>query len=124
LTRSAFYTQKQQITAELDDRLIPANSAVLIEFAYTVPTWRPYGKRLVNRQNFTADRVARFRCEPGKQQTLFWDRKTPGLGLRVTANGAKSYIFETASTGPDAALDHWGRAPLGPSGRLRRKPLD
>ncbi|MDP3512972.1 MAG: integrase family protein, partial [Sulfuritalea sp.] len=34
-------------------------------------------------------------CEPGKQQTIYWDAKTPGLGLRVTATGAKSYIFET-----------------------------
>jgi integrase len=50
-------------------------------------------------ENFTAERVARFRCEPGKHQTLFWDRKTPGLGLRVTANGAKSYIFEARLQG-------------------------
>lgn len=47
------------------------------------------------RENFTAGRVASFRCAPGKQQTIYWDGKTPGLGLRVTANGAKSYIFET-----------------------------
>lgn len=47
------------------------------------------------RENFTADRVAKFQCEPGKQQSIFWDGKTPGLGLRVTAKGAKSYIFET-----------------------------
>lgn len=45
--------------------------------------------------NFTADRVTGFQCEPGKQQSIFWDAKTPGLGLRVTAAGAKSYIFET-----------------------------
>lgn len=45
--------------------------------------------------NFTADRVASFKCKPGAKQTIFWDGKTPGLGLRVTANGAKSYIFQT-----------------------------
>lgn len=45
--------------------------------------------------NFTAERVANFKCEPGKQQSIFWDGKTPGLGLRVTAAGAKSYIFES-----------------------------
>lgn len=45
--------------------------------------------------NFTAERVGGFKCEPGKQQTIYWDGKTPGLGLRVTAAGAKSYIFET-----------------------------
>lgn len=47
------------------------------------------------RDNFTADRVADFKCEAGKQQSIYWDGKTPGLGLRVTAKGAKSYIFET-----------------------------
>lgn len=45
--------------------------------------------------NFTAERVAGLQCEPGKQQTIFWDGKARGLGLRVTASGAKSYIFET-----------------------------
>lgn len=49
--------------------------------------------------NFTAERVAKFECEPGKQQTIYWDAKTPGLGLRTTAGGAKSYIFETRLDG-------------------------
>jgi hypothetical protein len=44
--------------------------------------------------NFTAPRVAAFQCAPGKKQSIFWDGRTPGLGLRVTAGGAKSYIFE------------------------------
>ncbi|MDP1637526.1 MAG: integrase family protein [Candidatus Nitrotoga sp.] len=46
-------------------------------------------------ENFTADRVAGFKCKPGKKQSIYWDGKTPGLGLRVTAAGAKSYIFQT-----------------------------
>ena len=45
--------------------------------------------------NFTADRVRNFECAPGKQQTIYWDAKIPGLGMRVTAGGARSYIFET-----------------------------
>ncbi|MDR3429596.1 integrase family protein [Silvimonas sp.] len=45
--------------------------------------------------NFTASRIDGFECAPGKQQSLFWDGKTPGLGLRVTAANAKSYFFET-----------------------------
>ncbi|MBL4951704.1 DUF4102 domain-containing protein, partial [Neobacillus sp. YIM B02564] len=45
--------------------------------------------------NFTAERVTNFKCESGKKQSIFWDGKTPGLGLRVTSTGAKSYIFET-----------------------------
>ena len=50
-------------------------------------------------ENFTADRIAGFKCEPGKQQSIYWDGKTPGLGLRVTAAGSKSYIFETKLNG-------------------------
>ena len=49
--------------------------------------------------NFTAERVAAFQCEAGKQQSIMWDAKTPGLGLRVTAAGARSYIFETRLEG-------------------------
>lgn len=49
--------------------------------------------------NFTPDRIEGFLCEPGKQQSIFWDAKTPGLGLRVTAGGARSYIFETRLNG-------------------------
>jgi integrase len=55
-------------------------------------------------QNFTADRIAKFGCEPGKQQSIFWDAKTPGLGLRVTAAGAKSYIFEARLHGKTLRL--------------------
>jgi len=46
-------------------------------------------------ENFTADRVAGFQCKSGKQQSIYWDGKTPGLGVRVTPAGTKSYIFET-----------------------------
>ncbi|MDP3844358.1 MAG: integrase family protein [Oxalobacteraceae bacterium] len=49
--------------------------------------------------NFTAGRVALFKCKTGKKQSIFWDGKTPGLGLRVTAAGAKSYVFETSLNG-------------------------
>jgi integrase len=45
--------------------------------------------------NFTADRISAFQCEPGKRQSLLWDAKTPGLGLRASVGGSKSYIFET-----------------------------
>jgi len=45
--------------------------------------------------NFTAERVAGFKCDADKQQCIYWDGKTPGLGVRVTAAGTKSYIFET-----------------------------
>lgn len=48
----------------------------------------------MSKENFTADRVEGFKCTPGKQQSIFWDAKAPGLGLRLTAAGSKSYIFE------------------------------
>ena len=46
------------------------------------------------RENFTAGRVAEFTCPAGKQQAIYWDGKQPGLGLRVTASGARAYVFE------------------------------
>lgn len=49
---------------------------------------------MVSKVNFTVERVAGFRCEPGKQQSFLRDAKTPGLGLRVTSGGARTYIFE------------------------------
>jgi integrase len=47
------------------------------------------------KQNFTAARIESFQCETGKQQSIYWDAKTPGFGLRVTAPGARAYIFES-----------------------------
>ncbi|MFM0025334.1 integrase family protein [Paraburkholderia madseniana] len=44
--------------------------------------------------NFTAARVEAHRCAEGKSQSFLWDSKTPGLGLRATAGGAKAYIFQ------------------------------
>lgn len=45
--------------------------------------------------NFTAGRVADFKCEAGKAQSFLWDTTAPGLGLRITSNGAKAYIFQS-----------------------------
>lgn len=44
--------------------------------------------------NFTAGRLADFTCPDGKAQAFLWDSKAPGLGLRVTAQGARAYIFQ------------------------------
>ncbi len=49
----------------------------------------------MKKTNFTVERINSFKCDPNKQQSIFWDAKTPGLGLRITAAGAKSYIFES-----------------------------
>ena len=48
------------------------------------------------KKNFTADVIANYQCKAGKTQSIYWDGKTTGLGLRVTSKGAKSYIFETS----------------------------
>ena len=48
------------------------------------------------KKNFTAEVIATYQCKAGKSQSIYWDAKTTGLGLRVTSNGAKSYIFETS----------------------------
>ncbi len=45
--------------------------------------------------NFTAGRISSLECESGKQQTIYWDGKTPCLGIRVTSSGSKSYVFES-----------------------------
>jgi integrase len=58
---------------------------------------------MAKKENFTAGRIANFRFMPSEKgksnQTVYWDGKTPGLGLRVTASGTKSYIFETSLYG-------------------------
>lgn len=60
------------------------------------------------RENFTAGRVAAYEFQPsgaGKSnQSVYWDGKAPGLGLRVTVTGAKSYIFESRLHGKTVRL--------------------
>lgn len=45
--------------------------------------------------SFTRASVDAAICPPGKSQALYWDTEQPGLGLRVTANGARAFIFES-----------------------------
>ena len=51
------------------------------------------GKRvaMAKQENFTAKVVNGFQCKAGKQQSIYWDGKTPGLGLRVTVGGCLLY---------------------------------
>lgn len=44
---------------------------------------------------FTIDRIAELTCDPGKPVVYHYDSDAPGLGIRVTATGAKSYIFQS-----------------------------
>lgn len=70
---------------------------------------------MANSVGFTQDRISGFRCPDHKQQTILWDSKTPGLGVRVTASQLRSYIFQTRLHGKTIRttignLDSW---PLG-----------
>lgn len=49
----------------------------------------------MERVRLTLERIATFTCPTGKQQAFLWDTEAPGLAVRVTANGAKSFIFES-----------------------------
>lgn len=49
----------------------------------------------MTKQALTAARVENLACEQGKSQSIYWDSKAPGLGLRVTGTGARSYVFES-----------------------------
>jgi len=48
-----------------------------------------------NKIGFTAPKISALECEPGKSQTIYWDSKTPSLGVRITPTGNKAFIFQT-----------------------------
>lgn len=50
-------------------------------------------KPIPHKFSFTITRIVKLPT-PSKGQQLFWDKNTPGLGIRVTANGVKAYIFQ------------------------------
>jgi integrase len=45
--------------------------------------------------SFTAGRISDFRCPSGKDQDFLWDADQHGLGLRVTAGGKSTYVFQS-----------------------------
>lgn len=47
----------------------------------------------------SAGLIEALRCPEGKKQAFLRDAKAPGLQVRVTAAGAKSYVFETRIRG-------------------------
>ena len=49
---------------------------------------------LENAQDLTAGLIGGLSCPPGKEQAFLRDVVAPGLRVRVTVNGAKSYVFE------------------------------
>ena len=48
-----------------------------------------------NKISFTAPKIKSLVCAQGKSQTILWDSKTPGLGIRITPSGKKAFIFQT-----------------------------
>ena len=50
---------------------------------------------LANRINLTAGAIDRLVCPPGKQQAFMRDTEVPGLRVRVTVAGAKSFVYES-----------------------------
>ena len=49
---------------------------------------------LANRLSLTAGGIERLACPDGKQQAFMRDSEVPGLRVRVTAAGAKSFVYE------------------------------
>lgn len=49
---------------------------------------------LAERVNFTVGAIERLSCPGGKHQVFMRDSEAPGLRVRVTAAGAKSYVYE------------------------------
>ena len=50
---------------------------------------------LRERVNLTAGAIERLTCPAGKQQAFMRDSAAPGLRVRVTAAGAKSFVYES-----------------------------
>ncbi|ABM43462.1 MULTISPECIES: tyrosine-type recombinase/integrase [unclassified Acidovorax] len=49
---------------------------------------------IAERINLTAGAIDRLACPAGKQQAFMRDSEAPGLRVRVTAAGAKSFVYE------------------------------
>jgi integrase len=66
----------------------------------------------MKRERLTPDRIRGFRRPGGKQQIFLWDTESPRLAVRVTAGGAKSFVFEAKLNGQTIRrtigdCDHW-----------------
>lgn len=67
-----------------------------------VATWKGYMARaratdpldLEQAHDLTVGVIERLTCPAGKAQAFLRDRKAPGLRVRITAAGAKAYVFE------------------------------
>ena len=53
----------------------------------------------VARVKLTTGRIDDFSCQAGKSQSFLWHTTVPQLAIRATANGAKSFIFQSKLDG-------------------------
>src|SRR5260221_12659419 len=51
------------------------------------------------RSRLTPGSVRKARADKGKDRNFFWDTKTPGFGLQVTAAGHKSFVIQYRAKG-------------------------
>lgn len=49
----------------------------------------------MDRTRLTLERIRTFKVTKGAAQSFLWDIEAPRLAIRATANGSKSYIFES-----------------------------
>lgn len=76
------------------------------------------------RQNLTIPRIEAASCPPGKNQGFIWATDPKQLGLRTTANGAKSFIFQaTLPVGGSfrITLGKWGQMTIGDATALAKE---
>jgi len=66
-----------------------------------VPEWFPEQKPgalskfmpKITRQKLTPDIIKGLACPPGAKEAFFWDAEVRGLGLRIYANGRRSWVY-------------------------------
>jgi integrase len=58
-------------------------------------TWVILGFMSANKISLTTSKIKALTCEEGKSQSIYWDSKTPSLGVRITPTGNKAFIFQT-----------------------------
>lgn len=67
-------------------------------------TWCLHGREMATSISFTRERVINLTCPSGKGQEIYWDSKTPSLGVRVTANQTRAFIFQARLHGKTIRL--------------------
>lgn len=87
-------------------------------------TWRLHGtpaeSSVWQRSTLHQRALTRSSAQKGRAQAFLWDARSPGLGLRATSSGAKSYIFQAKLHGVTIRLTI-GTHEVGLFRQLRKK---